>query len=52
MAVATPKEPGAVERSRHDLTHSAVRELVCQLRGRTRDDPPPQGWWVFWASEN
>ena len=39
-AVATPKEVGAVEQSRHELTHNAAQELVLHLRRRKRSGRP------------
>ena len=36
LAVPSPKEPGAAERARHELTHFAVQKLVLQLRRRSR----------------
>ena len=39
-AVTTPKEPGAVERSRHDMTHMPYRSWCFScVAGRGADDP-------------
>ena len=36
LAVPSPKEPGAAERARRELTHMPVQKLVLQLRRRSR----------------
>ena len=51
--VTAPKEPGAVERSRHELTHMPYRSwCVTSVAGRGADDPHRKSDGYSWTSKS